>query len=247
MDKTDIVDLINCSICLEPFDDPRALPCLHTFCLKCLKPMEEESEPGEQLKCPMCRASFDHPKGGFTNLPPNLYAKKVQQRLASDSKPDTLSVDLTKSCMGMHGHGWGCMCMPAFVSPTVNPLNHAQKSNDAYKAQQRISRDNRSDTSSIACTRSCQVEMSASVSPTVNAPDPVRESSDAKQVQQRISNDSQPDTSLAACSSSCMIEMSVFTSPTVFIPDHTHGSVDKISSSHQEIPVTIGAGYVITD
>ncbi len=32
----DLSDLLNCSMCLEPFRDPRALPCLHTFCLPCL-------------------------------------------------------------------------------------------------------------------------------------------------------------------------------------------------------------------
>ena len=29
-------DLVYCSVCMEEFEDPRALPCLHTFCYKCL-------------------------------------------------------------------------------------------------------------------------------------------------------------------------------------------------------------------
>ena len=29
-------DMLSCSVCMEEYEDPRALPCLHTFCYKCL-------------------------------------------------------------------------------------------------------------------------------------------------------------------------------------------------------------------
>jgi hypothetical protein len=32
-----IEDLITCVICKELFDDPRLMPCSHTYCYKCIK------------------------------------------------------------------------------------------------------------------------------------------------------------------------------------------------------------------
>ena len=34
-------DLLFCSVCMEEYEDPRALPCLHTFCYKCLVQLSE--------------------------------------------------------------------------------------------------------------------------------------------------------------------------------------------------------------
>ena len=30
-------DELTCSVCLDRYDDPKALPCLHSFCLNCIK------------------------------------------------------------------------------------------------------------------------------------------------------------------------------------------------------------------
>ena len=49
-----------CSICLETFKDPKALPCLHNFCQKCLqehicKINASESGKSDYFECPLCR------------------------------------------------------------------------------------------------------------------------------------------------------------------------------------------------
>ena len=43
---------LKCGICLEQFQDPRSLPCLHTFCLECLQRSLDENS---SLKCTVCR------------------------------------------------------------------------------------------------------------------------------------------------------------------------------------------------
>ncbi len=46
---------LTCPICLDLFDDPRLLPCSHTFCCKCLR--STISNPSF-VKCPLCRHLF---------------------------------------------------------------------------------------------------------------------------------------------------------------------------------------------
>ena len=83
---------LKCSICLELFSDPRVLPCLHTYCLKCLQGLVSDQK--SDLSCPQCRARHEIPKGGVTNflcdisILPELEAAKV----------DTIKKEETKIC-----------------------------------------------------------------------------------------------------------------------------------------------------
>ena len=57
------MNLTTCSVCLDEFKDPRALPCLHTFCLACLVGLRA-STPHGKLKCPMCKEEHEIPQNG---------------------------------------------------------------------------------------------------------------------------------------------------------------------------------------
>ena len=46
--------LLECSVCYHVFEDPRVLPCGHTFCFKCISSATEQ-------QCPACRAEWSHP------------------------------------------------------------------------------------------------------------------------------------------------------------------------------------------
>ena len=61
-------DLTTCPICLEQFDNPKALPCLHTFCLKCLQDYFKDQRSGDEVQCPMCRKEFQIPASGLDVL-----------------------------------------------------------------------------------------------------------------------------------------------------------------------------------
>ena len=60
-----------CNICSNLFDDPRMLPCLHTFCLQCIKKESELQGAKEVLKCPMsnCGENVTLPNKGLGKLP----------------------------------------------------------------------------------------------------------------------------------------------------------------------------------
>lgn len=50
---TNLLPDLTCSICLDLFTDPVALPCGHIMCKECW-------ESVENFKCPMCRTSCTH-------------------------------------------------------------------------------------------------------------------------------------------------------------------------------------------
>ncbi|XP_041753481.1 E3 ubiquitin-protein ligase TRIM47-like [Coregonus clupeaformis] len=45
-----------CSICLDVFTEPVAIPCGHNFCMACIK---EYWDTSDQCRCPMCMDKFD--------------------------------------------------------------------------------------------------------------------------------------------------------------------------------------------
>lgn len=57
----------NCAICLDEFDEPKCLPCAHSFCLECL----EKAVDGSTIRCPLCQKECEIPNGTVAELPIN--------------------------------------------------------------------------------------------------------------------------------------------------------------------------------
>ncbi|KAI0221542.1 hypothetical protein LSAT2_027143, partial [Lamellibrachia satsuma] len=45
---------LSCTLCLNRFDDPKVLPCLHTFCRRCLEEQLRRDRT-KRLLCPTCK------------------------------------------------------------------------------------------------------------------------------------------------------------------------------------------------
>ena len=79
--------LIECPICMDSFTDPVALPCMHTFCAKCIKQYVDTSNNDEgetrKLNCPTCRRHVDIPEGGAERLQKNLFVNNLKEVIAS--------------------------------------------------------------------------------------------------------------------------------------------------------------------
>ena len=58
-----ITKMVECAICLDDVKDPKALPCLHSFCLSCLENTVESPE-SEIIICPTCREEHKLPDDG---------------------------------------------------------------------------------------------------------------------------------------------------------------------------------------
>ena len=62
-----------CRMCSKPYDDPRILPCLHSFCQQCLHREIVRSCSQQAFKCPTCERNVNIPVGGASVFPQNLH------------------------------------------------------------------------------------------------------------------------------------------------------------------------------
>jgi hypothetical protein len=67
-------EIVQCSICLDRIQNPKVLPCQHSFCLDpCLRGIAAAHEGRNGfLRCPECRAEHQIPYYGVDDFPTNL-------------------------------------------------------------------------------------------------------------------------------------------------------------------------------
>ena len=93
-------DLTTCPICLEMFDNPKSLPCLHAFCLKCLQGHFKDKCPGDEVPCPLCRKEFEIPSDGLSGLQHHFFVQRLvdaRKAACEDSKEVPCEVCLEES------------------------------------------------------------------------------------------------------------------------------------------------------
>ena len=80
---------ITCSVCDEIFNEPKTLPCLHTFCKKCIRSCVEMAtgiNKAGKSTCPLCRLPFL--KDGLASLPTNFVINSLIEIFDSKRKRD---------------------------------------------------------------------------------------------------------------------------------------------------------------
>ena len=83
-------DITECPICTEVYTDPRVLPCVHTYCLKCIEAWSKDKQPGDKLACPLCRKEFILSRNGVGDLPKNFFVGKfLEMKETSNDKSRT--------------------------------------------------------------------------------------------------------------------------------------------------------------
>ena len=94
-----IGDVTECSICTEEIKDSKVLPCVHTFCRKCLEELWKDKKPGDKVPCPVCRMEFDIPTGGVAELPKNFFVEKLldAQKCQSNMSASDVTCDICSS------------------------------------------------------------------------------------------------------------------------------------------------------
>ena len=74
---------VSCSVCSDIFTNPKHLPCLHSFCLHCLKQWHRTSHGRDRIRCPKCQAISRIPESGdLKDLPTTFYLNGLIDVLA---------------------------------------------------------------------------------------------------------------------------------------------------------------------
>ncbi|XP_070546883.1 tripartite motif-containing protein 2-like [Ptychodera flava] len=68
-------DFLHCGICFEVYENPKCLPCQHSFCQKCL---DKHVKAGARFKCPLCNQDCKVPAGGVEKLQPSYLIKQLK-------------------------------------------------------------------------------------------------------------------------------------------------------------------------
>lgn len=89
--ETQLDRVAECSLCTEVYCDPRFLPCMHSYCLQCIRRVGGDKTPGDGVACPLCKKKFTIPAGGIEDLPKNFFIEQLKEmgtRDRSESKSD---------------------------------------------------------------------------------------------------------------------------------------------------------------
>ena len=81
--------IVECGICMDVYQDPRILPCGHTFCLKCLQEIHRRRTDNCKEKneiCALCKQQWEIPHGEMQNIPKNFVVGQIISSLPSIGK-----------------------------------------------------------------------------------------------------------------------------------------------------------------
>ena len=84
LSRMSLGDILECRICLGHFEQPKVLPCQHTFCFWCLEVWRgsvNETDDEDMIKCPHCRKEHQIPQSGIAGFPDNFMANNLLEKL----------------------------------------------------------------------------------------------------------------------------------------------------------------------
>ncbi|EDO41265.1 predicted protein, partial [Nematostella vectensis] len=101
---------VTCLLCLDIFTDPRLLPCLHTYCKKCLEDLVSQCQKKGEIYCPQCRHEVKVSScitcAQVSNLKINTVANDIIAALALTSEENADSPPGCETC-DANAHAWG--------------------------------------------------------------------------------------------------------------------------------------------
>ena len=68
---------LECSVCLDTYNNAKLLPCFHSFCKKCLERLVVQDRNGPTLTCPNCRRTTPLPPAGVSGLQTDFHVEHL--------------------------------------------------------------------------------------------------------------------------------------------------------------------------
>eukprot|EP00918_Siedleckia_nematoides_P050401 GHVU01110379.1.p1 GENE.GHVU01110379.1~~GHVU01110379.1.p1 ORF type:complete len:608 (+),score=53.49 GHVU01110379.1:260-2083(+) len=78
--QSDLEEILSCQMCLERCEDPRSLPCLHTFCFTCLDQYIKSSK-NTTFPCPSCRNNNTISQKGAEEFPKAFHFNSLCEKI----------------------------------------------------------------------------------------------------------------------------------------------------------------------
>ena len=157
---------LKCSNCNESLQEPKLLPCLHTFCKSpCLERLVVQGPEGQSLTCPTCEHHVILPDNGVAGLQTDLQAERLLQaskfpleKLTCDNDCENIAARychecgkfLCEGCTAIH-ENWG-----DFKSHKIFTTNEI-KANPSKIAHDRTPKCKKHKLDARFCCKSCSV------------------------------------------------------------------------------------------
>ena len=88
---------LTCSVCLEPFEDPKVLPCLHSYCHGCIVNLTKSAETNT-INCPECRLVVEVDENTVSALPSNFFVNNLLATMTLTNDKPTAKTIVCDSC-----------------------------------------------------------------------------------------------------------------------------------------------------
>ena len=108
---------LTCSICLDIYNEPKTISCLHTFCCECLSNHARASHKQGKFRCPECQALIDLPEGNrFKSLPSSFFHNSLLSLLAVRRSGDGSNITCSQ-CRKTNSQMYYCFDCRQFMCP----------------------------------------------------------------------------------------------------------------------------------